>query len=78
MTQFYVDKLANAQSIADNFYTKELDIISSVACQFTKKKSIFNKSANKYTKVNVLSRLFADSSVWFPNIVHKRIIHNNT
>ena len=47
MTQLYVDKLANAQSIADNFYTKELDLISSVVCQFTKKKSIFNKSANK-------------------------------
>ena len=72
-TDLYVEKLATAKSIAENFFTKELDIISSVVSQYTKKKSVFNKSANKYTKVNTLSTLFGDSSVWFPTVLHKKL-----
>ena len=37
-TDLYVDKLATAQSIADNIFTKELNLISSAFCEFTKKK----------------------------------------
>ena len=72
-TDLFVEKLATAQSITKNLYTKDIDIISSVVSHFTKKKSILNKSANKYTKVNTLSRIFEESSVWFPNIVHKHM-----
>ena len=72
-TDLYVEKLATAKSIAEIFFTKDLDIVNSVVSQYTKKKSVFNKSANKYTKVNTLSRLFGDSSVWFPTVLHKKL-----
>ena len=72
-TSLYVHHLDCAESIAKSFYTKELDIISSVLSKITKRKAIFNRSANKYTKVNTISRLFGDGSVWFPPIVRKKL-----
>ena len=66
-TQLYVEKLCSAKCIAQSFYTYELDEIAKVVSQLCGCKLLFSKSSRKHTKVNVISKYFGDSSVWYPN-----------
>ena len=49
-TQLYVDKLVTAQSIAENFLTKELDLISSAISEFTNKKIYIQQKCQQIYK----------------------------
>ena len=64
----YINKLATADSISENFINKEMDIIAEVLCKHTNTKLLFNKSSNKSTKVNTLAKYFGDKSVWYPKV----------
>ena len=63
-----MDKLESAKSIATNFYAYELDYIAQVVSKMSGCKSLYPKSANKATNVNMLSKYFGDKSLWFPKI----------
>ena len=65
-TDLYVNKLESAESIAKNFYSYELDYIAQLVSKMSGCKLLYLKSANKATKVNILSKYFGDKSVWFP------------
>ena len=67
-TDLYVEKLESAKSIATNFYAYELDYIAQVVSKMSGCKLLYPKSANKATKVNMLSKYFGDKSLWFPKI----------
>lgn len=58
-------RMASAVSINENFYHYELDIVADeVANRFPKKQRLFKKSANKATKINIVSRYFGDSTLF--------------
>ena len=63
-----IHKLAMAESISQNFINKEMDIIAEVLSKHTNTKLLFNKSSNKFTKVNKLAKYFGDKSVWYPKL----------
>ena len=45
-----------------------MDVIAKVLCKHTNTKLLFNKSLNKFTKVNTLAKHFGDKSVWDPKL----------
>ena len=55
-TDLYVEKLESAKSIATSFYAYELDYIAQVVSKMSGCKLLYPKSANKATKVNMLSK----------------------
>lgn len=64
LLDFYVSKLASAESIAKSFYKDEMDVIAQVLAKKTKTELIFKKNTDKATKVNLLSKYFGDKSKW--------------
>ena len=63
-----VNKLATVESISQNFINKEMDIIAEVLSKHTNTKLLFNKSSNKFIKVNTLAKYFGDKSVLYPKL----------
>ena len=51
----YINKLAMVESISHNFINQEMDVIAEVLSKHTNTKLLFNKSSNKFTKVNTLA-----------------------
>ena len=45
-----------------------MDIIAEVLSKYTNTKLLFNKSSNKFTKVNTLAKYFGDKSAWYPKL----------
>ena len=66
--ELYIHKLATAESISQNFINKEMDVIAEVLCKHSNTKLLFNKSSNKFMKVNTLAKYFGDKSVWYPKL----------
>ena len=64
----YINKLATADSISQNFINKEMDIIADILSKHTNTNLLFNKSSNKFSKVNTLAKYFGDISVWYPKM----------
>ena len=64
----YINKLAMAESISENFINKKMDIIAEVLSKHKNTKLLFIKSSNKFTKKNTLAKYFGDKSVWYPRL----------
>ena len=45
-----------------------MDIIAEVLSKHTNTKLLFNKSSNKFMKVNTLAKYFGDKSMWYPRL----------
>ena len=54
--ELYIHKLATAESISQTCINKEMDVIAEVLYKHTNTKLLFNKSLNKFTKVNTLAK----------------------
>ena len=64
-------KMCSAEVIAKEFFVYELDMIAEVLHTITHKRRLFKKSANKQTKVNLISKFFGDKSIWYKEIKTK-------